>query len=215
MSSENEISPCPFTLVRHQESALQTSTNPDRRIASTLERLSVCSPGPDTAATPSRNTRSGADLDLRRPIGRDRHRDLDQSEDLNRGQRTRGYRPREPDHHSSEEELTALTSFDEFCLGQMTRCAEDSGAVQRCPPEKDSSPSSDEEVCHLLACPPRPVLFSSSPPKGVHKRCRIIAPRQFFSRFGYGSARGCQPSFLQHPGCRSRLHSRTVLTTAP
>ena len=110
------------------------------------------------------------------------------------------------ENHSSEEELAVLNPRQE-CLhefvapipinlrdkplvqvtqqptvGQREK-RKWSQVSQRCSSCSDSSGSSDEEVRDLLSqTPPKPICFSSSPPKGVHKLTnQTLSPRLFLA----------------------------------
>ena len=78
------------------------------------------------------------------------------------------------DQHSSEEELSVITSGSTGLLTEKRKLSTPLWT------EADCADSSDDEVCDLLSYPPTPVTFGCSPPKGVYKRSRIIDPQLFF-----------------------------------
>ena len=67
---------------------------------------------------------------------------------------------------------------------------------QRCTSCSDSSGSSDEEVRDLLSQPPpKPVCFSSSPPKGVHRlNQQTLSPRLFLANVSPATVHLCSVS---------------------
>ena len=79
------------------------------------------------------------------------------------------------DQHSSEEELSVITSASTSLLTEKRKLSTPLWTEEEC------ADSSDDEICDLLAYPLTPVTFGCSPPKGVYKRSRIIDPQLFFS----------------------------------
>ena len=87
--------------------------------------------------------------------------------------------------HSSEEELTGIN-----CTFREKRTWSQANHCNSCEPY--SSGSSDEEVKDLL-CSTQPVLFSSSPPKGVHRFSKTLSPRVFLARVSPGCTSSVSP----------------------
>ena len=115
------------------------------------------------------------------------------------------------DQHSSEEELSVITSAS---TGLPTEKRKLSTPLWT---EADCADSSDEEVCDLLAYAPTPVTFGCSPPKGVYKRSRIIDPQLFFSAARRTPLMVLPTDFMAHSttSSRSKLYPcRTSLTSA-
>ena len=115
------------------------------------------------------------------------------------------------EQHSSEEELSVITSGSTGLLTEKRKLSTPLWTEEEC------TDSSDDEVCDLLAYPPTPVTFGCSPPKGVYKRSRIIDPQLFFSAASRTPLMVLPTDFTAHSTASSRnklYPCRTSLTSA-
>ncbi len=109
------------------------------------------------------------------------------------------------DHHSSEEEL-AFINYPTREVHREKRTW--SQANNRCGSCQDSSGSSDDEVKDLMS-KPQPVLFSSSPPRGVQKLSKTMSPRLFLANVTPAHSSSVSPRK------RHRQTSSTDVSDAP
>lgn len=93
------------------------------------------------------------------------------------------------DHHSSEDELAIINCGNHELHPEKRKWSQ----VNRCNSCDDSSCSSDEELRDLLS-EPKPLNFSSSPPKGVQKLSRTLSPPLFLANLSPKSVRLCSVS---------------------
>lgn len=93
------------------------------------------------------------------------------------------------DHHSSEDELAIINCGNHELHPEKRKWSQ----VNRCNSCDDSSCSSDEELRDLLG-EPKPLNFSSSPPKGVQKLSRTLSPPLFLANLSPKSVRLCSVS---------------------